>query len=83
MSGSTHVLVGIRFCRPVEAEVGEPVFVWQSLYPVLLRLACARLGAEEEVHGTIGVLDDVVPRGAVRITINEKILSRFKIIYLV
>ena len=44
--------------------------VWQSLDLVLLRLSCGRLGAEEKVHGTIGVLDDVASRGAVRITIQ-------------
>ena len=54
---------------PAAPTLSKEGFVWQSLDLVLFRLSCGRLEAEEKVHGTLGVHDDVVPRGAVRITI--------------
>ena len=54
---------------PAAPTLSKEGFVWQSLDLVLFRLSCGRLEAEEKVQGTLGVHDDVVPRGAVRITI--------------
>jgi hypothetical protein len=58
-------LVEIALRRTVKAKIGEPPFVWQSLYPVLLRFPDWGLRAEIKINRPVGILGDITPRGAI------------------